>query len=158
MSPVPAPCSLLPLPLPLALPPFIPTPDSSLLSGRSLLGPFRVVGGDLDLDEHMLVAQPGDADRGPEGLVVGHPLAEVAHHGAHGLLAERDVVRGDAEHLAPALAARRAQRQVHVCERLVDLLADVARHVGQGAFGLPSAWEKRVVVAVSCLLCPSPLQ
>lgn len=83
------------------------------------------MGDDLDLDVHLVLTQLRDTNGGPQRLVVGHPLAEVADHCAHGLGAQRDMVRGDAEDLRPALAARVAEAQVDVGERLVDLGVEV---------------------------------
>lgn len=75
----------------------------------------------------MILAEPRDADSRPDGRVVRAPAAEVARHDPEYLVVERHVVRVDAEHLRPPLAARRLQREVDVLEGLVDLRLDVAR-------------------------------
>lgn len=96
---------------------------------------------DLDLDVHGILAQLCDSDGGPQGLMVRHPLLEVAHHGAHGLVVERQVVRVDAEDLRPALSARVPQVEVHVGKGLVDLFVEVLGDGAHGSFGLPAAWR-----------------
>lgn len=104
-----------------------------------LLGTFRIMRDDLDLDTHRIFAQLADSDGGPNRLVIRHPLAEVAHHGAHGLVAQRQMVRVDPEDLRPALPTSVPQVQVHVRERLVDFFVQVVGDVADRALGFPPA-------------------
>lgn len=50
------------------------------------------MGRNLNLDAHIILAQTRDADAGPERLVVGHVLAEVADHGIQSLRIDGHVV------------------------------------------------------------------
>ena len=99
---------------------------------------LRIMSNDLDLNAHIVLAEAGDTDAGPEGLVVGHVLAEVADHGGQRLVVDRHVVRVHPEHLRPPLPARRPQRQLHVRERLVDLRVDLSVELPRRR--VPSAW------------------
>jgi hypothetical protein len=65
----------------------------------------------LDLDPHVVLAQPLNPQARPQRLVVRAPLAHVARHGLVRLVVQRDVVRPDRVHLrARATAARSALR------------------------------------------------
>lgn len=98
---------------------YLQTHPSSLLRA---LGVIRL---HLDLDAHVILPEPRDADSRPDGRVVRAPGAEVARHDLDDLAVERQVVRVDTEHLRPSLAARRLQGEVDVLEGLVDLCLDV---------------------------------
>lgn len=95
----------------------------------------------LDLDPHVVLPQPRHAHGGPQRLVVRHPLAHVPHHGTQRLVVEGHVVRVDAVHLRPALAAGVLEAALDVLEGevrlLVDLLFELAR------LGVPSACERQ---------------
>lgn len=94
---------------------------------------------DLDLDAHVVHPQPSHPDGRPDGLVVGHPLLEVARHGREALVVEGQVVRVDAVDLRPALAAGRLERVVDDLERLVDLRVDLLGELDLVFFWVPAA-------------------
>lgn len=97
----------------------------------------------LDLDPHYITsAEPGDPDTRPEGLVVGHPLVKVPHHGRQRAVVQRDVVRVDAKDLLPALAAGLLENVVDIGKGLVDLVVNVL--VDHAGLVDPAAW---------CVLC-----
>lgn len=85
---------------------------------------FGIMSDNLDLDPHTILSQPRHAQASPNWLVMRHPLLEVPHHGLHGLIVQRDMIRIDMEDLVPAFAAGVSQRGVTVFECLVDLRVD----------------------------------
>lgn len=94
---------------------------------------------DLDLDAHVVHAEARHPDGRPDGLVVGHPLLEVARHGREALVVEGQVVRVDAVDLRPALAAGRLERVVDDLERLVDLRVDLLGELDLVLLRVPAA-------------------
>lgn len=94
----------------------------------------------LNLDPHVILPQPRDAHAGPERLVVGHPLAHVAHHGGQRLVVDGHVVRVDPVDLRPALAAGVLEAALDVLERQVGLLVDFFFELAR--LGVPSAYAR----------------
>ena len=47
----------------------------------------------LDLDTHILFPKPGHADYRPDWLMVTHPLFDIPHNGAQGLIVERNMIQ-----------------------------------------------------------------
>lgn len=111
--------------VPTTLPIGLPLHDLWCSNAECLV--LRVVGDDLNLRFHSRNAEAADLDAGPNGAVVGHPLAEVGDHEVHGGVVEDEVVRAHTEDLRPALATRRLERKLNVLERLLDLLLNVVR-------------------------------
>lgn len=97
--------------------------NSSLASlGRgSSLG---IVSRDLNFHPHVVLGQSGHANTRPQGLVIGHPLLQVAHHGLFGLPVEREVVGVNSKHLLPALAPGVLQGSVDVAKGQINLSVD----------------------------------
>ena len=91
----------------------------------------------LNLDSHVILPQPRDTHTSPQRLVVGHPLAHVAHHSRQGLVVDGYVVRVDAEDLRPALASRVLEAALDILEGQVDLLVDLPLELAR--LGVPSA-------------------
>ena len=93
----------------------------SLLGLADRVGTLLVVGLDVDLKVHLVGAEFPDAQLGPDGLVVGHPLAQVVDN-ALVLAGNVGAVGDDAVDLAPSLAAGMLEVVVAVLEGLVDLV------------------------------------
>lgn len=99
---------------------------------------------DLDLDAHVVHAEARHPNGRPDGLVVGHPLLEVARHGREALVVEGQVVRVDTVDLRPALATGRLERVVDDLERLVDLRVDFLGELDLVFLWVPAAYKRSV--------------
>lgn len=75
---------------------------------------------------HIRINQVGHPNRGPNGLVVGHPLADVLRHERYHLFRHVGVVGVDAEDLRAPLATRVAEVLVDTSKGLGDFLLEVA--------------------------------
>lgn len=54
---------------------------------------------DLDLDPHIILAQPRYTDTSPEGLVIRHPFPEIARHGFERFVVDWHMIRVDPVYL-----------------------------------------------------------
>lgn len=108
-----------------------PSPPRNLRLHRPLLlRTLRIERRHLNLHPHPVIAKTADLNAGPDRVIVGHLLLEVAYHGVLSLLVQLDVKRVDAEDVRPAaLTPGVAERRVDVDEGLVDLLGDQLRDV-----------------------------
>ena len=111
------------------------TPHQSLIPQKSL---------NLNLHPHRLKPQPRNPNLRPYRMMDRTtPLLEIAHHRRSRGLVYRQVIASQTVYLAPAFTASGFQRELDVCESLVDLGVEVLGYPGgrggQVSVGIPAA-------------------
>lgn len=79
----------------------------------------------LNLNPHIILAQPRNPNTSPNRLMVRTILPEIPHHRRQRLVVNGHMVRVHAEDLVPAVPAGVAQVVLDVREGLVDLRVDL---------------------------------
>lgn len=99
------------------------------------------MGNDLNFHTHIILTKTRNTDTSPDGLMTGHVLLKVAHHGCQCFVINGHMVRVDAENLVPAFTTSILQVVLDIGERLVDLLIDFP--VKLAGLTVPTTYTRR---------------